>query len=145
MTDYDLRIRWLSRYLSAKQAVQDAQEALQIVQCDLTRTTSRPSGMPSSHSPRDKMVDGIARLAAARHRAVLQRVKAQCIKEQVSQCICSSSLSPQYKTFLLQMYCSGKTQNEAAHAVGKSSAGGTYMHRRAVLALSMPPGWHEQL
>lgn len=145
MTDYDLRIRWLSRYLSAKQAAQDAQEALQIVRCSLTRMTSCPSGMPSSHAPHDKMVDGIAQLAAARRRAALQSMKARRTKEQVSQCICSSNLSTQYKTFLLQMYCNGKTQNEAAHAIGKSSAGGTYMHRRAVLALSMPPGWHEQL
>ena len=145
MTDYDLRIRWLSRYISAKQAAQDAQEAFQIVQCDLTRTTACLSGMPFAHSPRDKMADGIAQLASARRRAALQSMKARCTKEQVSQCICSSNLSPQYKTFLLQMYCSGKTQNEAAHAVGKSSAGGTFMDRRAGMALSMPPGWHEQL
>lgn len=145
MTDYDLRIRWLSRYLSAKQAAQDAQEALQVVQCDLTRTTACLSGIPSAHAPHDKMADGIAQLAAARRRAALQSMKAQRTKEQVFRCICSSNLSTQYKTFLLQMYCGGKTQNEAARALSKSSAGGTYMHRRAVLALSMPPGWHEQL
>lgn len=145
MTDFSLRVQWLMQYQRSKKKVQDAYDRLQEVQARLTKVTPSMSGMPSASSCKDKMAEGISQLSSARLRLENARREAEKKKRLVYGCIMESGLKEQDARMLVLMYIDGATQNQAAEIIGKSSAGGTYIHRRAVAALKMPAGWHEQL
>ena len=145
MTDFSLRVQWLMQYQRAKEKVQEAYDHLQEVQARMTKVTPSMSGMPSASSCKDKMAEGISRLSSAKEKLENARYRATVDKRLVYSCIMASNLKEQDARMLVMMYLEGATQNQAAEIIGKSSAGGTYIHRRAVAALKMPPGWHEQL
>lgn len=145
MTDFSLRVQWLMQYQRAKEKVKEAYDRLQEVQARLTKVTPSMSGMPSASSCKDKMAEGISQLSSAKEKLENARYRATVNKRLVYSCIMASNLKEQDARMLVMMYLEGATQNQAAEIIGKSSAGGTYIHRRAVAALKMPPGWHEQL
>lgn len=145
MTDFSLRIQWLMQFTRAQEKQQQAYEAWQNVHARLTKTTASMSGMPAAHSCKDKMAEGISQLSSARLRLENARRAAERARQLVYSCIMASNLKDQDARMLVLMYLEGATQNQAAQIIGKSSAGGTYIHRRAVSALKMPPGWHEHL
>ncbi|WP_298730200.1 hypothetical protein [uncultured Subdoligranulum sp.] len=145
MTDFSLRVQWLMQHQNAKEKAQEAANHLQEVQARLTKVTPSMSGMPSTSSCKDKMSEGISQLSSARLRLENASREAEKKKRLVYSCIMKSGLKEQDARMLVLMYIDGATQNQAADIIGKSSAGGTYIHRRAVAALKMPPGWHEQL
>lgn len=145
MTDFSLRVQWLMQYQRSKEKEKDAYDHLQEVQTKLTKVTPNISGMPSASSCKDKMAEGISRLSAAKSKLENARHRAVMDKRIVYNCIMASGLKEPDARMLVLMYLEGATQNQAAEIIGKSSAGGTYIHRRAVAALKMPAGWHEQL
>lgn len=145
MTDFSLRVQWLMQHQNAKEKAKEAANHLQEVQARLTKVTPSMSGMPSASSCKDKMAEGISQLSSARLRLENARREAEKKKRLVYSCIMESGLKEQDARMLVLMYIDGATQNQAAEIIGKSSAGGTYIHRRGVAALKMPAGWHEQL
>lgn len=145
MTDFSLRVQWLMQYQRALDKQRDAYESLKEVEARLTKTTPSMNGMPSASSCKDKMAEGISQLASARTRYKSAHSFAESTRNTVYSCIMASKLKDQDARMLVMMYLDGATQNQAADVIGKSSAGGTYIHRRAVAALKMPAGWHEQL
>lgn len=145
MTDFSLRTKWLSLYQSKKQAERDASDAIELAKARLTKITHNMSGMPSANSGRDSMAEGTYRLQKAQEHWMKVHNDAVIFRIRLESCISASKLNEKDTRMLVLMYLEGATQNQAAEIIGKSSAGGTYIHRRAVSALKMPAGWHEDL
>ena len=145
MTDFSLRVQWLMQYQRALETQKKRYDDMQEIYASITKTTPSMSGMPSAHSCKDKMAEVVSQISSARIRFENARKEAKKASNLVKSCISGSHLKEQETRMLVLMYLEGATQNQAAEIIGKSSAGGTYIHRRAVAALKMPAGWHEQL
>lgn len=145
MTDFSLRMKWLSRAAAAQERVKEEQEAVQVILDRMTSTSPNLSGMPGTHAPHDKMTDGIEKLSSARYRMNRARYAFRHIRNEVYHCIMQSPIRDEEKRLLVLMYLHGAKNADAAKALGKTAPGITYLHRRAVSRLTMPPGWHTQL
>lgn len=145
MTDFSLRVKWLSRAAAAQERVKEEREAVQVCMNRMTASSPTLSGMPGTHAPHDKMADGIERLSNARYRLNRARYALRRIRGEVYRCIMQSPIRDEEKRLLVLMYLHGAKNADAAKALGKTAPGITYLHRRAVSRLTMPPGWHTQL
>lgn len=144
MNDFSLRVKWLSRVKEAQEEFDNAADEYLSAQSNATRITPNFSGMPSSHVD-DKICASVFRIEAARKKKMEAGSNLCRVKREVYTCITSSGLQPDDIRLLVMIYIDGASQNEAAKVLGKTSAGGTYIHRRAVSGLKMPPGWHMKI
>lgn len=145
MTDFSLRIKWLSRVAEAQDKLKTESESVQFIMERMTASSTALSGMPVSHSLHDKMADGIEKLEAARYRQNRAKFALKQVEREVYRCIMESPIRDEEKRLLVLMYIHGAKNKEISSILGKTPAGITYLHRRAVSGLAMPPGWHEQL
>lgn len=144
MTDFSLRVKWLSRVKSARESFESATEEYAAALSKAIGTTATLSGMPSSKGG-DKVCSSVMKLESARKKKESASAKLKKTKSQVYRCITSSGLQPDDVRLLVMIYLDGSSQNDAAKILGKTSAGGTYIHRRAVSSLKMPAGWHTEI
>lgn len=144
MTDFSLRVKWLSRVKEAKEKRDNAENEYLFAQSSAVKITPNMSGMPSAHME-DKIFESVMRIEAARDKKRKADSEYCRVKREVYNCITSSGLQQNDIRMLVMIYLDGASQNDAAKILGKTSAGGTYIHRRAVSALKMPAGWHMEI